>query len=319
MIKLLDVSCLNVGFLYGKCVCYAVNSVTFSAARGEVLGIVGESGSGKSLTALALMGLLPAEARVEGIIRLNKKVLWPAKKDAWAGVRGRKIGMVFQEPMTCLNPVMSIGRQVCEALEVNDLATGARAEEKTLALFKKFAIEPPKIRFKQYPHQLSGGLRQRVMLAMALACEPELLLADEPTTALDLTIQAQILGLLEKNVRENSTTLILITHDLGVIARMADRVLVMLAGRIIEEAPVDHIFHCPSHPYTRHLLDSTLCLDNIPADRNRIVVPVEVEGGQGCAFAPRCLRRLERCSIHMPAAGIIGQNHYVYCFNPLWS
>ncbi len=306
------------GFPAGKSVCYAVKSISFSANRGEVLGIVGESGSGKSLTALALMGLLPVAARVEGIIRLNKKVLWTAKNDSWTGVRGRQVGMVFQEPMTCLNPVMSVGRQVCEALEVNGIATGDRAADITLALFEKFAIVPARIRFKQYPHQLSGGLRQRVMLAMALACRPEVLLADEPTTALDLTVQAQILGLLEENVRVNSTTLIIITHDLGVLARMADRVLVMLAGRIIEESPVDHIFRYPGHPYTRHLLESTLRLDNIPAGKRHIAA-AEEKVGYGCAFAPRCLRRLRKCSVRMPEAGIIGQNHYVCCFNPFWT
>jgi peptide/nickel transport system ATP-binding protein len=240
----------------------AVKSLSFSIRQGEILGVVGGSGSGKSITALAVMGLLPSGTRASGVISFNGKVLRPGIEHDWNGVRGSKMGMVFQEPMTCLNPVMNVGRQVCEAMEVNGIASGSRAVERTLQLFSKFGIEPPHSRFYQFPHQLSGGLRQRVMLAMAMACGPELLIADEPTTALDLTIQAQILDLLGESVRETAASLLLITHDLGVIARMADRVLVMYAGRVAEQADVEDIFNKPKHPYTRLLLDSTICLDS---------------------------------------------------------
>ena len=292
----------------------AVKSLSFNIRHGEILGVIGESGSGKSITALALMGLLPAGARATGNIKFKGKTLLPGKEHAWDGVRGSRMGMVFQEPMTCLNPVMNIGRQVCEALEVNGIAAGARAFEVTCRFFSKFGIEPPLSRFYQFPHQLSGGLRQRVMLAMAMCCGPELLIADEPTTALDLTIQAQILDLMEESVREMAASLLLITHDLGVIARMADRVLVMHQGRVVEQAGVYDIFNKPGHPYTRLLLEATPRLDR-PIGKDRSIVHPAGSGVAtgGCEFAYRCQQRKDICDYKLPEEVAINKSQYVSC------
>ncbi|MBS4022460.1 MAG: ABC transporter ATP-binding protein [Dethiobacter sp.] len=312
---MMQVADLKVSFYAGRKEYPVIRSVSFEIRQEEILGLVGESGSGKSMTALALMGLLPAGAKAGGKIGFGGKILTPGNESDWSGVRGREIGMVFQEHAACLNPVMKIGRQICESLEVNGIASGTTAIKKTRRLLERFGIEPSKLRFEQYPHQLSGGLRQRVMLALALACEPRLLIADEPTTALDLTIQAQILDLLYETVREKSTSLLLITHDLGVVARMADRVLVMYAGKIVEKGSVVDIFRAPGHPFTKLLLESTPRLDRTLKKGAHILENEQVWENRGCFFAPRCTKRRKICVSTVPELVEIHKSHFVSCFN----
>ncbi|BCX18938.1 MAG: ABC transporter ATP-binding protein [Geminicoccaceae bacterium] len=270
----------------------AVDGVSFDLWPGEVLGIVGESGCGKSMTALSILGLVPQPPGrvVAGRVLFEGRDLLQLPERELQRIRGAKIAMIFQEPMTSLNPVFTVGEQILETLRQHERLGRRAARDRAIELLAKVGIPSPAERLESYPHELSGGMRQRVMIAIALACNPKVLLADEPTTALDVTIQAQILDLLERLQAELGMAVVLITHDLGIVAEFAHRVLVMYAGRVIEEGPVEAIFEAPAHPYTRGLLES---LPDPESDRERLqVIPGSVpqlgELGPGCRFAPRC-------------------------------
>lgn len=291
----------------------AVDGIDFEIRPGETLGIVGESGSGKSLSALSVLGLAPG--KVEGSIRYRGQELNGLSETALNRIRGAEIAMIFQEPMTALNPVFTVGRQIAETLEQHQGLSEARARERSLELLRQVGIADPASRLDRYPHELSGGMRQRVMIAIALACSPKLLIADEPTTALDVTIQAQILALLRKLQSELGMALLLITHDLGVVAQMVDRVLVMYGGRIVEQGSVHQIFKEPAHPYTRLLLESIPSLDT---ERDRLavipgMVPPLAEMPAGCRFHPRCPSALSACRSQVPAWVDRGEGHRAAC------
>jgi peptide/nickel transport system ATP-binding protein/oligopeptide transport system ATP-binding protein len=295
----------------------AVDDVSFDVAPGEVLGIVGESGSGKSVTALSIMGLLPQPpGRVAGgEILFDGRDLLKIPKAELRQLRGSAIGMIFQEPMTSLNPVFTIGDQITETIRVHERIGAAAARTRGIEMLAKVGIPSPDRRIDDYPHQLSGGMRQRVMIAMALSCSPKLLLADEPTTALDVTIQAQILDLLRDLRREFGMAIVVITHNMGVIAEFADRVAVMYAGRIAEEGPVERIFDAPTHPYTAGLLASTPDMLS-DAPRMRTIpgtLPSLYELPPGCRFAPRCARRVEACDSGRPAMIGVAPGHSAAC------
>lgn len=296
-----------------------LENVSFSLQPGEVLGIVGESGSGKSMLALAMMGLLPKAVRTSaGCIILDGEDLTTLPPDEWREKRGRDLAMIFQEPMTALNPVMRVGNQVEEVLRRRRGMTKVQAQREAANLFRQVEIPSPDERLKAYPHELSGGMRQRVMIATALAADSRLLIADEPTTALDVTVQAQILDLLRKLQKERGLSLLFITHDLGVIAEIADRVLVLYAGRVAEVAPVRQIFDSPQHPYTRALLAS---IPEIDGPRGRLVtidgsVPSVGAMPEGCRYAPRCPHRRDVCDAAPPPLGRIGEDQYVACLKP---
>jgi oligopeptide/dipeptide ABC transporter ATP-binding protein len=296
-----------------------VNEVSFRIAAGETLGLVGESGSGKTMLSLALMGLLPPGARVSGEAVLaskeaKAKSLTALSETEWRGVRGREIAMIFQEPMTSLNPVLRIGAQIEEAILAHEPGIGGAALHRRLLTAMEHASMPePEIRARQFPHQLSGGLRQRAMIAMALAPWPKLLIADEPTTALDVTVQKQILDLLDHLRRELELALLFITHDLGVVAKVADRIAVMYAGRIVEEGPVRKVLTSPQHPYTQGLLAAS------PTLERRILTPIPgtvpwlTELPAGCAFAPRCSYRRAECDEAVPEFRPAGPDHAARC------
>jgi oligopeptide/dipeptide ABC transporter ATP-binding protein len=295
----------------------AVDGVSFALAPGEVLGIVGESGSGKSLTALSILRLVPSPpGRIAaGRIGFRDRNLLELGERAMNAVRGAEIAMIFQEPMTALNPVFTIGEQIAETLRVHEGLDRKSARDRARGLLEKVGISNPGQRLDQYPHELSGGMRQRVMIAIALACRPQLLIADEPTTALDVTIQAQILALLRDLQRELGMAVVLITHDLGVVAQVVDRVAVMYAGRIVEEGPVAAVFERPSHPYTRLLLESIPSLEH---DQPRLpAIPGMVPGlsqlPAGCRFHPRCPQARPACAERSPAAIDVEPGHRVAC------
>jgi peptide/nickel transport system ATP-binding protein len=299
-----------------------VRDLSFDVHPGETLAIVGESGCGKSITALAIMGLLqPHGARVEGgRILFEGQDLRGAGEDAMCGLRGNRMAMIFQEPMTSLNPVLTIGRQVAEALVLHRGLDRNAAKREAMAALERVRIPDAARRAAMYPHQLSGGMRQRVMIAMALACRPRLLIADEPTTALDVTIQAQILALLSELQREQGTAIVLITHDLGVVCETADRVMVLYGGRRAEEATVPQLFDAPQHPYTQGLMGSMPRhalrrgagrLREIPG-----TVPAPAALPPGCAFAGRCPRALDICTLRQPAVHWHAPGHGFACFNP---
>ena len=278
----------------------AVEDVGFDIAAGEILGIVGESGSGKSVTALTIMGLLPRPpARVAaGSIRFDGQELTALSDRRMEKIRGAGISMVFQEPMTSLNPVLSIGEQIMETVRAHENVSSAAQRQRAIDMLDRVGIPSAVRRLGDYPHQLSGGQRQRVMIAMALACRPRLLIADEPTTALDVTIQAQVLDLLMDLRDELGMAIMIITHNMGVIAETADRVLVMYAGRIVEQAMVADLFDRPRHPYTAGLLD---CVPSLAQDRRRLVaipgnLPEPAHRPSGCSFAPRCARAIAACT-----------------------
>ena len=287
----------------------AVIDVSFSVAPGETLCLVGESGSGKSVTALSIMRLVQRPGRIaSGRILFKQRDLLSLDERAMQKVRGAEIGLVFQEPMTALNPVFTIGNQIEETLMVHGLARGRQARDRAVELLDAVSVPDPGRRIRDYPHQLSGGLRQRALIALALACNPTLLIADEPTTALDVTIQAQILDLLRDLKSRFQLSLLLITHDLGVVAEMADRVAVMYAGRVVEQAPVRELFRDPRHPYTRGLLTS------IPGGHrgSRLqaiqgTVPPLGRLPEGCAFAPRCPDRFEPCDKAVPGTTVMAR------------
>ncbi|WP_088289789.1 ABC transporter ATP-binding protein [Kineosporia sp. A_224] len=298
----------------------AVDGVSFAIRPGETVGLVGESGSGKSVTALAVMGLLPGRGvRVGGSVRLEGEELLGASDDRLRDLRGREMAMVFQDPMTSLNPVVSIGVQVTEVLRRHRDMTREQASVEAASLLRRVGIPDPVRRLKDYPHQLSGGMRQRALIASALACRPRLLICDEPTTALDVTIQAQILDLLRQLVRESGTALLMITHDLGVVAGLCDTVHVMYSGRVVESAPRRPLFGSPRHPYTGGLLASIPRLD---APRGAPLHPIQgspndtIPWETGCAFAPRCDHRVDACTTSAPALEVRGHAS-VRCWNPL--
>jgi oligopeptide/dipeptide ABC transporter ATP-binding protein len=299
---LLEVAGLEVTVDAGGVVAKAIEGIGFSVDQGEVLGIVGESGCGKSMTALAIQRLLPASCRITaGSVRFDGVDLLTLSAARMRRVRGADIAMIFQEPLSALNPVFTVGDQIAESLYIHERLGRRAARRRVLELLELVGIPDAGRRIGQYPHELSGGMRQRVMIAMALACRPRLLVADEPTTALDVTIQAQILALIRRLQRELRMATIFITHDLGVIAQFADRVAVMYAGRIVEQTTVEGIFDRPGHPYTRALLKS---IPDIANDVDRLtVIPgtVPALGGfpPGCRFAPRCDFARDRC-ISMP-------------------
>ena len=298
----------------------AVDDVSFEIRPGEHLGLVGESGSGKSVTSLAIMGLLPRRgATAEGSVRYGGQNLLQLSSSKMSALRGRDIAMVFQDPMSSLNPVVPIGVQIGEVVRRHFGLSKSQAAERAVELLDKVGIPDPRRRLKEYPHQLSGGMRQRMLIAIALACEPRLLIADEPTTALDVTIQAQILELLKELVADTGAALLMITHDLGVVAGLCDRVNVMYGGRIVESADRSTLFREPRHPYTGGLLESVPRLDSpkgvplrpIPGSPTQML-----PWTQGCAFAPRCRNRVEDCTTTPPELENEGVRH-VRCHNPL--
>jgi oligopeptide/dipeptide ABC transporter ATP-binding protein len=295
----------------------AISDVSFAVARGETLCLVGESGSGKSVTALSLIRLVQPPGRITaGRVTFEGQNLLTIPERAMERVRGRRIGFVFQEPMIALDPVYTIGYQIRETLEVHGLASGAAAKRRAIELLDAVRVPDPARRAGEYPHQLSGGLRQRAMIALAIAAEPALIIADEPTTALDVTVQAEILDLLRDMRRQFSLSLLLITHDLGVVAEMADRVAVMYGGRIVEQAPVTALFASPTHPYTRGLLaclpgrSGTGRLTDIPG-----TVPPLGQWPSGCAFAPRCPECEARCESAVPDLVTVGPAHDARCIH----
>ena len=295
-----------------------VQGVSLSVDAGETVAIVGESGSGKSLTALATMGLLAEELSIgDGRIVFEGRDLAKLDAEAMRAVRGRQIAMIFQEPMTSLNPVMSIGNQLTEAMRLNLGFSKQAANDRAISLLEEVGISDPAGRLKQYPHQLSGGMRQRVMIAIALACEPKLILADEPTTALDVTIQAQILDLTSRLCREHGLGLVLITHNLGIVARYAKRVVVMYGGRVVEEASASTLYRTPAHPYTRGLLASVPRLDlsrEVSLQPINGAPPDPFETIDGCRFHPRCPAATAQCRVDSPPLVSSG-DHAVACWN----
>ncbi len=299
MAHLLEVKGLTTAFTgdYGKNI--SVDHIDFHVDAGEVLCIVGESGCGKSVTSLSVMGLLGRGGEVtEGSVLFDGKQLLGLTEKELDQIRGNSLTMIFQDPLTSLNPVFTIGNQLTESIRTHKNLTKKQAYEQAVSLLQKVGMPDAKSMMKKYPHTLSGGMRQRVMIAMALACDPKLLIADEPTTALDVTIQAQIMALLKDLQKESGMAMILITHDIGLVAQMADRVLVMYAGQIIEEAPVKELFANPKHPYTRALLDTVPTIRD-SKDRELVsipgIVPENYDGIEGCRFADRCAYRCDEC------------------------
>jgi oligopeptide/dipeptide ABC transporter ATP-binding protein len=318
---LLAVEHLRVRFWTQRGTVYAVNGVSFEIAAGETLGIVGESGCGKSVTALSLLGILPRAGHVTaGTARFEGRDLLRLSDRELRRIRGKEIAMIFQDPMTSLNPVLTIGRQIREPLETHFGMDRKTAEVRATELLDQVGIPSAKARISDYPHQFSGGMRQRAMIAMALACEPKLLIADEPTTALDVTIQAQILDLLRELVADRDTALILITHDLGVVAGMCERVNVMYAGMFVETGAAEQVFASPRHPYTLGLLQSVPRLDT---PRGRTLQPIEgaprdmLRLPAACPFQPRCRYEVELSRLEVPQLVELEPGHRVACFNPV--
>ena len=319
MKDLLDINNLTVEFRTPDSVVQAVNGISYAVAPGEIVAIVGESGSGKSVSARAILGLVPSPPGkiVAGSIMFDGIDLLGLDDKAIRDVRGKDIAMVFQEPMTSLNPVISIGRQLTEGMRLHLKLTQKEADARAVELLKKVGISDPEGRLIQYPHQLSGGMRQRVMIAMALACDPKLILADEPTTALDVTVQAQVLSLMKDLCEAMDVALVIITHNLGIVARYAHRVNVMYAGRIVETGTAASLYAKPSHPYTLGLLESVPRLDQV---RGTQIEPIPgsppdlADLGAGCAFAPRCRFASDRCRSEVPPLAEIGDGHSSACW-----
>jgi peptide/nickel transport system ATP-binding protein len=318
----LDVKNLKTVFFTNSGLFKAVDDVSFNVRRGETLAIVGESGCGKSVTALSIMRLVPDPPGriVDGSIVLEGTDLLGLDENRMRAIRGNRISMIFQEPMTSLNPVMRIGDQITEAVRLHRAMTRQEAWDKAVEMLRLVRIPEPERRATEYPHQLSGGMRQRAMIAMALACRPALLIADEPTTALDVTIQAQILALVLELQKELGMGLILITHDLGVVAQTAQRVIVMYAGKKVEEADVETLFANPLHPYTRGLMASIPAVPSLGgnADVRLVEIPGMVPSltrlPKGCAFAPRCEMAIERCREQYPPLENWGTDHLAACW-----
>jgi len=319
MQPLLEVKNLKVQFNTLEGVVHAVNGVSFTVEEGKTLGIVGESGCGKSVTVLSLMRLIPEPPGriVDGEVIFKGINLFHINKPSMQSIRGAEIAMVFQDPMTSLNPVLTIGHQIRETLMVHREFSKQEAVERTYKLLEMVGIPLVKERYGDYPHQFSGGMRQRVMIAMALSCSPSILIADEPTTALDVTIQAQIVELTKKIQNQMGMAVIWITHDLGVVAEIADRVMVMYAGYIVEEADVYNIYANPHHPYTLSLLKSLPRVDSKRYERLAIIhgsPPDCIHMPPGCPFQPRCEFAVERCNIENPMLRSIEENHRIACW-----
>ena len=316
---LLDVRNLHTVFATGDGVVHAVNGVSYTVKPGEALGLVGESGCGKSVSALSLMRLIPnPPGRIsDGEILFDGRDLLKLSDEEMRRVRGKEIAIIFQDPMSSLNPVLTIGRQISEALELHEGLNGAKARERTVELLDLVGIPSASSRVDDYPHQFSGGMRQRVMIAMALSCNPKLLIADEPTTALDVTIQAQILDLIARLRKELGMAVILITHDLGVVAGVCERINVMYAGHIVESGTAEELFANPRHPYTLGLLRSVPRIDQPRRER---LIPIEglppdlIDPPPGCPFAPRCAYAVERCLDENPELELVGPAHVAACW-----
>ena len=319
MTNLLSVKNLSVHFVTGSGTVKAVDRISYGLNAGETLGIVGESGCGKSVSALSLLRLIPNPPGkiVSGEILFDGRDLLKASKEEICNIRGNKIAMIFQEPMTSLNPVLTIGHQVREPLLVHKRMGKKQAAAEAIKALKKVHIPDSDRRFAEYPHQFSGGMRQRTMVAMGLTCAPKIIIADEPTTALDVTIQAQLLRLMKQLTTETGAALILITHNLGIIARYADRVNVMYAGRIVEKASAADLYKSPKHPYTIGLMASVPKLDQ---DVKTRLHPIEgqppdlADMPQGCAFHPRCRYRVEKCCVKSPQLRIVSHDHEIACW-----
>ncbi len=321
---LVEVRNLEIHFVTHSALVRAVDGVTYTIDKEKTLGIVGESGCGKTVTAYGIMGLVqsPPGKIVGGEVLYHRNgtvrdlTKLPPKGREMRSIRGNEIAMIFQEPMTSLNPVYTIGSQIVEAIVLHQRLGRRAAHMKAIEMLKSVHIPLAEQRVKEYPHQLSGGMRQRAMIAMALSCNPSLLIADEPTTALDVTIQAQVLDLMNALRREFKAAIQFITHDLGVIAGMADDVAVMYLGRIVEAAPVREIFHAPRHPYTQGLMQS---IPSLARKKERLVpiegvVPDPIDAPPGCGFEPRCPQRMEICKEKMPPLTVVGQEHTAACW-----
>ena len=316
---LLEIEDLSTFFHTEENIVKAVRNVNLTIHKGETLALVGESGCGKSVTALSIMRLIPTPpGRFEsGRIFFNGQDLLQASEAEMQNVRGNEISMIFQEPMTSLNPIFTIGDQIMETIRLHQDKTESQARELALQVLRQVAIPSPEIRIDQYPHELSGGMKQRVMIAMAIVCRPALLIADEPTTALDVTIQAQILDLLDQLRKETQMAILLITHNLGIVAQYADRVAVMYSGKVVESAPVEELFFSPAHPYTCGLLNSvpkdspSTKLETIPGS-----VPHPAYLPEGCAFHPRCAEKLDKCMKMIPPLESLdsGNPHQTACW-----
>ena len=315
--NLLEVKNLNTSFHIGVGTVQAVRGVSFSVAEGESIGIVGESGSGKTQTMLSVMGLLPSYAEITADSMLfNGRELTKLNAKEMRAIQGSEIGMIFQDPMTSLNPLFTVENQLTEPLRIHQKMSKAKARARALELLNLVEIPNPEARLKQYPHEFSGGMRQRVMIAIAIACNPKMVIADEPTTALDVTIQAQILDLLNHLKQETKTSIIMITHDLGVIASMCSRILVMYGGTICEEGTAREIFYDARHPYTWGLLNS---IPKIHGDPNEKLIPIHgtppdmLMPPKGCPFAPRCSHCMPVCREYMPPRSVLSDTHAVSC------
>lgn len=325
---LLEIKNLSVDFATRNGTVHAVRDVSYTLEPGEMLGIVGESGSGKSVGMLALMGLLAKNGRVaSGQMLLEGRDISPLADEfhgdmklyekTMEGIRGVEIGMIFQDPMTYLNPVLKIGTQITEGILKHDKCSKAEAKERAIELMKQVGIPSPEQRFDQYPFEFSGGMRQRIVIAIALACHPKLIIADEPTTALDVTVQAQIIDLLKKLAKEQNTAVIMITHDLGVVAMMCEKVNIMYGGKIVERGKLDDIFYQTKHPYTKGLLASVgthsgtgrQSLSSIPG-----TPPDLLKLNSGCAFMPRCSKAMNICKDYMPVESGFGDEHCASCW-----
>lgn len=316
--KLLEIKDERLSFFTPAGEVKALNGVSFSMEEGEVLGIVGESGSGKSVTAYSIMGLTAYPGRlVGGTIRFNGHKIDEMTEKEFRKIRGNEVSIIFQDPMTSLNPVYTIGNQITEVIKLHTDKTSAEAHARAKELLELVGINEPEKRLKQYPHELSGGMRQRVMIAIALACEPKLLIADEPTTALDVTIQAQILELMQELRKKLGMSIIMITHDLGVVASMCEKIAVMYAGHIVEYGTADEIFYEPKHEYTKGLIKS---IPKLNVEKTERLVPIEgqpvdlLNPPAGCPFAPRCANCMKICLHEMPPKTELSDTHYSHCW-----
>lgn len=313
MEDIIDINGLSIYFKTDKKPFKIVSNVSFNIKRSEVFGLVGESGCGKSLTALSILGILPQNAYAEGSIFFQDKNLLKLSREDVRKIRGKDISIIFQEPMTSLNPVMKVGKQIAESLRAHFDITKKESLERSVELLRAVKIPNPELRIKDYPHQLSGGMRQRVMIAMAIACNPLLLIADEPTTALDVTIQAQILELLQMLRQQRQMAILLITHDLSIISEQANRCAIMYAGRILEIADTEEIFRNPLHPYTIGLLESLPTSRGVPLKPIKGFVPSPENLPRGCKFYDRCSMAKDICDLQEPELVEVSKNHLVRC------
>lgn len=316
MEKIIDIENLTVQYKTDRGIVEAVNNFNLSLTKGESLGLVGETGAGKTTTALAIMGLIsePPGIIKSGKINFGDMDLLKISKKEKLKIRGKRISMIFQDPMTSLNPVMTVGDQIAESIRIHEKLSKGEATVKAKEILELVGITGD--RYSDYPHQFSGGMKQRVVIAVALSCNPELLIADEPTTALDVTIQAQVLDMIQKLKKERNTSLLMITHDLGVVAEVCDKVAIMYAGEIVEYGTLEQVFNGARHPYTIGLFDSIPDLDS-EADRLKPIpglMPDPANLPKGCSFAPRCSRKDKKCEEHSPENRNIGSGHFVKCF-----